>query len=140
MTRWLNQLQPVGIFIVRVVVGVALLYHGWPKVMPAGGLHGNHFAALDRFAHYVHTLGLPPWLGYVSAFTEVIGGLFLILGLLTRFCAFLVTVDMIIALATVDVYKGFSGSEFAVALAAMAFLLLLTGSGAAALDRRLGLA
>ena len=140
MTRWLNKFQPIGIFLVRIVVGAAMLYHGWPEVVPSSGFHGNHFAALDHFAHYVHALGLPRWLGYVSAFTEVVGGLFLILGLLTRFCAFLVTVNMILALATVDIYKGFSGSEFAIALAAMAFLLLLTGSGAAAIDRRLGLA
>lgn len=139
MTRWLNKQQPVGIFVVRVVVGAALLYHGWSKVIPAGGLHGNHFVALDRFAHYVHTLGLPPWLGYVSAFTEFLGGIFLILGLLTRLCAFLVAVNMAVAIATVGIYKGFAGSELALLLGAMALLLLLTGSGAAALDRRLGL-
>lgn len=139
MTRWLNKHQPIGILLVRLMVGAALLYHGWPKVIPAGGLHGNHVVALDRFAHYVQTLGLPRWLGYVSAFTEFVGGLFLILGLLTRLCAFLVTVNMAVAVATVGIYKGFSGSELALLLGTMAFLLLLTGSGAAALDRRLGL-
>jgi putative oxidoreductase len=116
-----------------------MLYHGWPKVIPGTGLRGNHFAALDHFAHYTQSLGLPRWLGYVSAFTEFVGGIFLILGLLTRFSAFLMTINMIIALATVDVYHGYSGSEYALALGAMAFLLLLTGSGSMALDHRFGL-
>lgn len=139
MTRWLNQLQPWGIFLLRIVLGVAMVYNGWPKVIPAGGLRGNHFVALDHFAHFVQTLGLPHWLGYVSAFTEFLGGIFLILGLLTRFCAFLVTINMLAAIALVNIHRGYLGSAYTLALAAMAFLLLLTGSGKAALDRRLGL-
>jgi putative oxidoreductase len=139
MTRWLNKLQPTGIFILRVVLGAAMLYHGWPKVIGSGGLRGNHFAALDHFAHYTQTLGMPRWMGYASAFTEFLGGVCLILGLLTRFCAFLMTINMIVAIATVDIYHGYAGSEYALALGAMAFLLLLTGSGNMAVDRRLGL-
>lgn len=113
--------------------------NGWPKVIPASGLHGNHLAALEHFAHYVQSLGLPPWLGYVSAFTELLGGIFLFLGLLTRFCAFLVTIDLLTAIALVTIRHGYTASAYPLALAAMAFLLLLTGSGKAALDRRLGL-
>ena len=142
MSRWLTQMQPWAVFFVRVVLGVAMLYHGWPKVIPGTGLRGNHFVALDHFAHYVQTLGLPRWLGYVSAFTEFLGGIFLILGFLTRFCAFLVTLNMIVAVGAVDIHHGYAGaagSEYALALGAMAFLLLTAGSGKAALDRRLGL-
>jgi putative oxidoreductase len=39
----------------------------------------------------------------------------------------------------VDVHHGYSGSEYAVALAAMAILLVVTGSGRPALDRKIGL-
>ncbi len=140
MTRLLNQLQPWGIFLVRIVLGFAMVYNGWPKVVPAGGLHGNHFAALDHFAQFVHQLGLPRWLGFVSAFTEFLGGIFLLLGLLTRLCAFLVTINMAVALATVNIHHGYSGSAYSLALCVMALLLVLTGSGKAALDRRIGLA
>ncbi|GAC1420003.1 MAG: hypothetical protein NVSMB62_13470 [Acidobacteriaceae bacterium] len=83
-----------------------MAYNGWPKVIPAGGLRGNHFVALDHFAHFVQTLGMPHWLGYVSALTEFLGGIFLILGFLTRFCAFLVTINMLAAIILVHFTEG----------------------------------
>jgi putative oxidoreductase len=139
VTRWLNQLQPVGIMLLRIVLGVAMVFHGYSKVVPAGGLQGDHLSALNHWAHIVQGMGLPRWLGYVSALTEFVGGIFLILGLLTRFCAFLVTVNMLFAIAMVNIHKGYAGAEYSVALAAMAFLVLVAGPGKGALDRRLGL-
>lgn len=125
--------------LLRIVLGAAMLYHGWSKVIPAGGLHADPMAALNRWAHSVQALGMPRWLGYVSAFTEFAGGLFLIFGLLTRFCAFLVTINMLVAIFRVNIHRGYADAEYSIALAAMAFLILTTGPGKAALDRRLGL-
>lgn len=96
-------------------------------------------SAMNHWAHFVQGLGMPLWLGYVSALTEFLGGLFLILGFLTRFCAFLVMINMLVALVRLNIHKGYSGAELPIALVAIAFLLILTGSGKAALDRRLGL-
>jgi putative oxidoreductase len=140
MTRWLNRFQPWGIFFLRLVLGVAMVVHGYPKVVPPGGLRNhNMLAALNHHAAFVGSLGVPAWLGYASSFAELVGGLLLVLGLLTRFAAFLVTVNMLAAIILVDRHQGYSGSEYSLALAAMAFLVLLTGPGKAALDRRLGL-
>jgi putative oxidoreductase len=116
-----------------------MIVHGYPKIVPAGGFHrGNATAALDLYEHFIIKLGLPPWLAYVSAFTEFAGGLFLILGLFTRFISFLVAVDMLAAIATVTIHKGYSGSEYPLALAAIALMLLFAGPGKAALDRKIG--
>jgi putative oxidoreductase len=140
MTRWLNQLQPWGIFLLRLVLGLAMLIHGYPRVIPTGSFHiHNASSALDHSAHLAAALGLPSWFGTASALTEFVGGLLLILGLLTRFAAFLVTLDMLIFLIVSDIHHGYASSEYHLALAAIAFLLLLTGSGKAALDRKLGL-
>src|SRR5947209_2649822 len=125
--------------LVRIVLGIAMVYHGYSKVVPAGGFHGDHMSAVNHWAHVVQGMGLPRWLGYVSALTEFVGGIFLILGLLTRFCAFLVTINLLVATLMVNIHRGYSGSEYSVALAAMAFLVLVAGPGKAALDRRLGL-
>jgi putative oxidoreductase len=139
MTRWLNRLQPWGVFFLRVVLGVAMVVHGYPKVVPPGAFHTrNAFSALDHYTHYIGSLGLPPWLGYVSAFTEFVGGLCLILGLLTRFFAFLVTINMLVAIAAADVHRGYASCELPLALAAIAFMILLTGPGKANLDRKTG--
>jgi putative oxidoreductase len=104
--------------------------HGYQKVVPRGALH--------HFAHYVTSLGLPYWLGYVSAFTEFIGGMFLIVGLLTRLASALVAVNMLVAFATVGIHQGSSMSINILALASMALMLLSCGAGALSFDRRLG--
>ena len=140
MIRWLNSLQPWGMVLLRLVLGAALLYNGWDKVVPHGGFHGNNtLSAIDRFCHYVTTLRLPYWLGYVSVFTEIVGGICLLLGLFTRFFALLVTGNLLVALILVNRHHGYSGSEYTIALIAISIMLLLCGSGAAALDRGMGL-
>lgn len=138
MTRSLDRLQPWGALMLRLVLGAAMVYHGYSKVVPPGGLHGNALAAMDHYSHFVATLGLPPWLGYASALTEFLGGFLLIVGFLTRFAAFLVAINMTVALATVNLHKGYIASEYSLALLAMALMLVFFGAGALALDRRLG--
>jgi putative oxidoreductase len=139
MTRWLNSLQPIGAFFLRLVLGVSMVYHGYDKVIPAGGFHVHALSALQHHGHYVVSLGMPYWLGYVSALTEFGGGIFLILGLLTRFAAFMVAVNMLFAIVLVNRHHGYAGSEYALALFVIATMLTFCGAGAFALDRRFGL-
>ena len=141
LTRSLSQLQPWSVFLVRLVVGVSMTFHGFEKLIPPGGLHRAHpLAGFDYFAHFVASLGLYPWLAYVSILTELLGGLLLLLGLLTRFAAFMVAGNLIVALVTMNLHHGYTGSEYTLALIAMAILLVTAGSGAFSLDRRFGLA
>jgi putative oxidoreductase len=86
----------------------------------------------------VAALGMPGRLGYVSAFAEFGGGLFLLFGILTRFAAFAILVNMIVAIAKVHWKNGFVGQgnyQFPLALAAMALLLVFTDGGPIAIDR-----
>ena len=139
MSRWLNRFQPWGVLLLRLVLGAAMVVNGYRKVVPSGGFHnGNTFAALQQYAHNIATLGIPHWFGYVSAFTEFAGGMFLILGLLTRFFAILVAINMLVAIAAVDIHQGYPGAEYSLALAAIALMLLVSGPGKAALDRKIG--
>jgi len=140
MSKTLDNLQPWGAFALRMVLGVAMMYHGYGKVVPAGGFHrSNSFSALDHFANYVSSLGLPYWLGYVSALTEFVGGFLILLGLLTRFAAFLITCNMAVAILLVSRHHGYSGSEYGLALFGIALMLLFFGSGTVAVDQKLGL-
>jgi putative oxidoreductase len=144
MSRWLNRFQPWGVLLLRLVLGVAMVIHGYPKVVSPGAFRGSHpfaaldHAALDHYVHYIATLGLPPRLAYVSAFTEFAGGILLMLGLFTRFVSFLVVINMLVAIAAVTIHNGYSGSEYPVALVAIALMLLFAGPGRAALDRKIG--
>lgn len=132
MSKWLNSLQPMGALILRLALALSMIVHGYQKVMPHG--------ALNHFAHYVVTLGLPYWLGYVSAYTEFVGGMLLVIGLLTRFAAAMIAIDMLVALFTVGIHQGFGIYNYIIALAAIAIMLVVYGAGAMALDRRIGFA
>jgi putative oxidoreductase len=140
MTRWLNSLQPYGVVLLRIVLSAAMLYHGWTKVVPAGGFHGNHLlAGVDHYCHYIATMGLPYWLGYFSVFAEVVGGMALLVGLFVRFFALMITINIAMAIILVTSHRGYAASELTIALLAIAIMLLLTGPGRWALDRRIGL-
>jgi len=140
MIRWLNRLQPWGLCLLRVVLGVTMTCHGFEKIIPTGGLHRNHLlAGFEQFESYIATFHLPRWLGAVSILTEFLGGLCLVAGCLTRLAAFFVTINMLVALVLVGIHQDFGIYSYISELAAIAFLLILTGSGALSLDRRFGL-
>ncbi len=125
----LDRFQPFGALVMRLVLGAIMLAHGYQKVIPHGALYG--------FTHMVGRLGLPPWLGYVSAFTEFFGGMLLIVGLFTRVVAFLVVIDMAVAIDKVHLHHGIlasNGYAFPLACFALALMLIFTGAGALGLD------
>jgi putative oxidoreductase len=132
MSKWLNSLQPLGALILRLALGLSMTVHGYQKVVPHG--------ALNHYAHYIVTLGIPYWLGYVSAFTEFVGGMLLVIGLLTRFAAALVAINMLVALFAVGIHQDFGIYNYIVALVAIAIMLVSYGAGAMALDRKIGFA
>jgi putative oxidoreductase len=132
MSKWLNSLQPLGALILRLALGLSMTVHGYQKVVPHG--------ALNHYAHYIVTLGIPYWLGYVSAFTEFVGGMLLVIGLLTRFAAALIAINMLVALFAVGIHQGFGIYNYIIALVAIAIMLVSYGAGAMALDRKIGFA
>jgi putative oxidoreductase len=132
MTKWLNSLQPFGALLMRLALGVSMAVHGYEKVIPHGGL--------SHYAHYIASLGIPYWLGYVSAYTEFAGGILLIIGLLTRFAAALVAINMLVAFFYVGIHQGFGIYNYILALAALGIMLTFYGAGALALDRKFALA
>jgi uncharacterized membrane protein YphA (DoxX/SURF4 family) len=74
------------------------------------------------------------------AWGELLGGIALLLGLLTRVAAFGLAIIQIGAIATVTGFRGFSlagggGYEYNLALLAMCFALVLMGPGMIAVDR-----
>lgn len=124
---FLDRVQPLGLFILRVVLGIIMVVHGYHKVF--GGLHHH--------AQFVASLGMPAWLGYVSAFTEFLGGIALVAGVLTRIAALAVCADMCVAIAKVHWHNGLTGQggfEFPLSLAAIAFALIFAGAGPISVD------
>jgi putative oxidoreductase len=130
MTRILPQLQPLGLLLLRLVLGIIMLAHGWPKLMNT-----------SRFATGVLAgIGAPAWMAYLVIAAEVLGGALLILGLLTPFAAIAVAIDMSVAVLKVHLPRGLTGQggcEFPLMLLAVALALIFFGAGPLSLDRLL---
>ncbi len=128
--RHLDRLQPLALLAMRLALGAIMVAHGYHKVF--GGLH--------HFAQIVGGMGLPAWLAYVSAFTELLGGLLVLVGFFTRPAAFAICVNLVVAIWKVHLHNGLLGSpdhpgfEFPLAAAALAFALIFFGGGPIAID------
>lgn len=125
--RYLDRLQPLALLVLRVVLGVIMIGHGYPKI--AGGL--------SHHVQMVRGLGLPGWLAYFSAASEFFGGILVVLGLFTRFAALSIVIDLGVAIWKVHWKSGLLGNggyQFPLTLAAVAFALIFFGAGPMALD------
>lgn len=124
---------------VRLALGIIFIAHGAQKVFGMWGGPG-----LKAITAMTPPLGLHPswfWMG-AAAFSELIGGALVLLGLLTRVGAFFIGIVMIVAMIGVHWNGGFflkggnglDGIEYTVALLGMALALIVSGGGQASLD------
>ena len=132
--RYLDRMQPLALVLIRLALGLMMVAHGYHKVF--GGLHHH--------AQFVASLGLPGWLGYVSAFAEFFGGILVLAGLCTRAAALAICIDLAVAILKVHWHNGLMGSsdrpgyEFPLALSALAVALIFFGGGPISLDHIVG--
>ncbi|WP_026344063.1 DoxX family protein [Nocardia sp. BMG111209] len=124
----------LGLLVLRVVIGVIMAAHGAQKLF--GWFHGNGLSATAR---YFTAQGYPAGktMAVIAGLSEALGGLGLILGLLTPLAAAAVIGVMINAMATKHGFFAPRGYEYELALLAAAVALALTGPGRLALDQAL---
>jgi putative oxidoreductase len=125
--KFLDGVQPFALAVLRVVAGVILIAHGKMKL----------FGGMGQHMHMVSSLGLPGWMGYLSATTEFAGGILLIVGLLTRYVGLAVTIEMLVAIFKVHLKNGMTkpgGFEYPMLLGTVAFALIFFGAGPISLD------
>ncbi len=129
-TEFPGGLKGTAILLVRIVVGLAFILHGWPKMQnPTGWMNG------------MGNVAIPAFLQVLAALAEFGGGIALILGLLSRVAAFGIVCQMVGAMALVHVPQGDPfvgigrpGFELALINLAIAFLLVVLGPGRFSLD------
>lgn len=125
MTR-LNALQPLGLLLLRLALGIIFISHGYPKLIHPSAMHG-------MFVQH----GLPGYFVEIAGVLEVFGGGLLILGLFTRVAALLLAMEMAVAIWKVHSSGGYlaiHNYEFPLALAVGCFALATVGAGRISVD------
>src|ERR1700688_1301912 len=125
MTR-LNALQPVGLLLLRLALGIIFIWHGYPKLTHPNAMHGF-------FVQH----GMPGYFVTVAGVLEVFGGGLIILGFMTRIAALLLAMEMAVAIWKVHSAGGYMAVhnyEFPLVLAAACFALAAVGAGRASVD------
>ena len=124
--------------ILRVMAGIIMAAHGWQKLQGGPANFGSQALA---------NLGvpLPGFMGYVVTFVELIGGILLIVGLISRLAALILAIEMVFTTLLVKTHVGFiapqgsgAGAELDLILLAVFLTILLVGPGRLSLDELLG--
>ncbi len=119
-----------GLLALRLVMGLAFVIHGLPKIQSPFGWMGPNAS-------------IPGFLQALAALAEFGGGLALIVGLFTPLASLGLIVTMLVALGTVLIPNGVpfvaskpgdNSSELAFLFLASAFLFLTVGPGTFSLD------
>jgi putative oxidoreductase len=118
----------------RLALGAVFFAHGAQKVL--GSFGGPGLAKMTSFPTPFPFMR-PSWLWMgMASFGELIGGIFVLLGLLTRVGAFLLFCVMLVAIVGVHWPNFFApgGIEYPLSLLAMSLALLISGGGKASVD------
>lgn len=112
----------LALLLLRIVLGIAFIVHGWSKV---SGIEGT----ITMFA----TMGVGTLMTYVAAYTEFLGGVAILLGILTRVFGGMLAIFMIVAIYLVHLGKGYGmmngGYEYQLLLLVSVLVIALVGPG-----------
>jgi putative oxidoreductase len=121
----------------RLALGMIFVAHGSGKVLGYGGPGLARFTSFPTPFSFMQPTKF--WLA-AAAFSEFVGGILVLYGLLTRVGAFFIACTMLTAMAGVHWHGGFflpTGIEFTVALIGMALSLMIAGGGRDSVDELL---
>ena len=132
--------------ILRLVLGVVFFAHGAQKLL--GWFGGPGFSGtMGMFTGYLH---IPAPFAFLAIAAEFFGGIGLMFGFLTRIAAFGISVNMLVAIATVHSASGFfmnwtgaqkgEGFEYHLLVLAMTAFLMIRGGGSFSIDRAISIA
>ncbi len=119
----------LGLTVLRLVVGLVFVVHGWRKVMVGLDQVSESFAG--------HGIPLPVVSAVLATLAEFVGGVLLVAGFKTRLAAIPPAIVMVVAMVTVHLRHGFflpKGFEYTLVLLAALVTLLLSGPGLFSVD------
>jgi putative oxidoreductase len=133
LVRYKSFWPETSYFILRFSTGLMMCYyHGWSKIL----------GDLDRWARLGN--GLTQWigldrlnvpLGFMAAFSESIGALFLAVGFMTRPTSFLLAFTMLVATIKNITGVGMEKAELSLLFLILSCVIFMRGSGKYSLDQ-----
>lgn len=124
-----EKITPIALTILRLVVGLIMVVHGWQK-----------FENIEGFQNVLVNLGIPfPALNaYLAIAGELLGGLGLMVGLLTPIASFGIVATMSVAVFHVHWANGLlaknNGFEFPLVLLCAGLFFMFNGAGCISID------
>lgn len=129
------QALDLGLFLLRLTLGIIFFAHGAQKVL---GWYGGK-GLMGTASSMKMAMGIPAPLSILASYTEFFGAIAVMLGVLTRVAAAGLGITMLVALFKVHGKNGFwarsQGYEYNLALFSMSLLLVLAGPGQIAILR-----
>jgi putative oxidoreductase len=132
-----------AITVLRLVLGFLFFAHGAQKAL--GSFNGRGFSATMSF--FTGMMHIPAPFALLAIAAEFLGGIGLLLGLLTRIAAFGISVNMVVAIVMVHAKFGLfanwtgtqkgEGIEYHLLVLAMTTCLMIKGGGAFSVDRKI---
>ena len=120
----------------RIPIGIVFMAHGAQKLFGWFGGYG-----LEGTGQWMASIGLGPGMlmAFLAGSGEFFGGLAILLGILTRPAAAVLSITMLVAIFTVHFEHGLfmsnGGYEFALALLAASVSLMMSGAGKLSIDQ-----
>lgn len=128
-----NKFSQWSLTLLRVVIGIILLYHGYLKLFAPGGFPATvvQFTNIGIVAPKISALA--------ASAAEFFGGLFLILGIVIRWTTFVLIFEMLVAFFTVHAKNGLlvsnGGYEFVLLILAALLVVHINGAGKVSLGK-----
>jgi putative oxidoreductase len=130
-----SNVNDFALFLLRLALGGVMWAHGAQKLL---GLFGG--AGTQAFVHHVAILGFPPALAWLVVAVEFLGGIALVLGVLSRLAALGIAAEMAVGVWRVHAANGFfmnwngvagrgEGFEYSLVLGVVALVILIAGPG-----------
>jgi len=130
----LTRFRDFGLLLMRCGLGAVFMMHGWPKM--TGG--PDKWKMLGKAMANVGIDVFPLFWGFMAMFSELAGGVLLILGLFFRPATILMAITMAVATATkIAGAKGdwFSEAAHPLSLTIVFFGLIFVGPGRFSIDK-----
>jgi putative oxidoreductase len=141
--KLMNTTDDFAVTILRLFFGVVFFAHGAQKALGWFGGYG-FTGTMGFFTQQAH---IPAPLAFLAICAEFLGGIGLLLGLLSRVAAFGIACNMLVAVIMVHRQFGFfanwagtqkgEGIEYHLLALAIALAIMIKGSGAFSIDRAL---